>query len=200
MFRALAVCTFAAGFIAVRPAPRPIRLASHLDDDLVAFWREMNTFDDDVDLDIRVVQQPDTPRLTLDSGSEPDAFSVQCAPRIAHCSPGGDDYFSSPPAGAAETRSSRSQTRFSDEPPWAPPPSRPRLARPPTRAEPSVYDILGVPPDAPLSTARAAFISLAKRHHPDAGGDRQTYENVARAWATIARASTSSRRDSFSPR
>jgi hypothetical protein len=42
--------------------------------------------------------------------------------------------------------------------------------------------ILGLPPEASLADARAAFHRLAKQHHPDAGGSNDRFIRVKRAW------------------
>lgn len=48
------------------------------------------------------------------------------------------------------------------------------------------YDVLGVPPTAPTSEVRRAYVALARRHHPDReGGDADTMRAVNEAWATL---------------
>lgn len=149
--------------------------------DLEDFWRDMNTFDDD---EIVVAFQSPRRRQTqkaLERGEQTDAMStVQFAPRIAQSSPGGDDYYDPkeerrrpPPQPRRETRS-RSHL-FEDD--------SPRIA---DAKNARYYRILGVPSDAPLSTVRSAFVSLTKEHHPDVGGDPNTFEAVSRAWAAIS--------------
>lgn len=45
----------------------------------------------------------------------------------------------------------------------------------------SLYDDLGLAPDATDAEIRAAHRRAAKRHHPDAGGKREEFERVQRA-------------------
>jgi curved DNA-binding protein CbpA len=45
----------------------------------------------------------------------------------------------------------------------------------------SLYDDLGIKPDASEHDIAAAHRALAKRHHPDRGGDREEFEKVQRA-------------------
>ena len=43
-------------------------------------------------------------------------------------------------------------------------------------AQPSKpHEVLGVAPDAPEAVVKGAFRSLAKEHHPDAGGNREAF-------------------------
>ncbi|MGQ0434716.1 MAG: J domain-containing protein [Microthrixaceae bacterium] len=50
----------------------------------------------------------------------------------------------------------------------------------------SLYDILGVASDADDATVRRAFVTLARRHHPDlAGGDASQMRAINDAWATL---------------
>lgn len=48
-----------------------------------------------------------------------------------------------------------------------------------------LYDVLGVPRDADAGTIKRAYRAKAKALHPDAGGDRQAFEAVARAHAIL---------------
>lgn len=43
-------------------------------------------------------------------------------------------------------------------------------------------DTLGVPMDAGFATAKAAYRRLRRKHHPDHGGDAETFHHVQRAW------------------
>lgn len=45
--------------------------------------------------------------------------------------------------------------------------------------------LLFVTPDAPISVAEAAFKALARRHHPDVGGDTETMQRLNNALATF---------------
>ncbi len=48
------------------------------------------------------------------------------------------------------------------------------------------YEVLGVGPAAPTSEVRRAYVSLARRHHPDrAGGDDEAMRAINDAWATL---------------
>lgn len=50
----------------------------------------------------------------------------------------------------------------------------------------SLYDVLGVAPDADDATVRRAFVTLARRHHPDiSGGDASEMRAINDAWATL---------------
>ncbi|KAJ8602947.1 hypothetical protein CTAYLR_001534 [Chrysophaeum taylorii] len=141
--------------------PRAILRASSHDDDLRQFWAELNTYDDDVVVE-PPKKQPSRPRLGRPENE--DWFTVDYGPRISLCSPGGDDFFAAD-ADPAERR-----------PPPPPPPPRPTTH----------YDVLEVSPDASAATIRKAFQALAKRHHPDKGGDRQAFETVFRAWKALS--------------
>ncbi|MEW6476545.1 MAG: J domain-containing protein [Actinomycetota bacterium] len=46
--------------------------------------------------------------------------------------------------------------------------------------------VLGLPCDATRGEAQRAFRRLAKRTHPDAGGDAADFRAVAGAWAELA--------------
>ena len=50
----------------------------------------------------------------------------------------------------------------------------------------TLYDVLGVAPDADEAALRRAYVALARRHHPDvAGGDTVRMRAVNAAWATL---------------
>ena len=42
----------------------------------------------------------------------------------------------------------------------------------------SYYDILGVKKTASADEIKKAFRKLAQKHHPDAGGDEETFKEV----------------------
>lgn len=56
------------------------------------------------------------------------------------------------------------------------------------------YKILGVSPEADRHTVQTAYRRLARRHHPDFGGDQELMAVVNEAWAVLGDAS---RRDAF---
>jgi hypothetical protein len=45
------------------------------------------------------------------------------------------------------------------------------------------HEVLGVPPGASLDQVKAAYRDLARRHHPDQGGDVETMARINRAFA-----------------
>lgn len=49
----------------------------------------------------------------------------------------------------------------------------------------SLYDDLGVASDADAAAIKRAHRAAAKRHHPDAGGDRNAFDLAQRAYATL---------------
>jgi len=49
------------------------------------------------------------------------------------------------------------------------------------------YEVLGVATTAPVAELRAAYVALARIHHPDRfGGDAATMRAVNEAWATLS--------------
>jgi curved DNA-binding protein CbpA len=51
----------------------------------------------------------------------------------------------------------------------------------------SHYDVLGVARGADEETVHAAYVALARRHHPDlAGGDATHMRTINEAWATLS--------------
>jgi curved DNA-binding protein CbpA len=47
------------------------------------------------------------------------------------------------------------------------------------------YELLGVPTNADVSQIRAAFLRLAKEHHPDVGGSTDDMQQFTRAYRTL---------------
>lgn len=47
------------------------------------------------------------------------------------------------------------------------------------------YAVLGVPNDARTDDIRRAWVALARRHHPDRGGDAAAMQAVNDAWALL---------------
>lgn len=59
----------------------------------------------------------------------------------------------------------------------------------------TLYDDLGIPPDADAETISRAHRKAAKKHHPDAGGDRDQFERVQRAYLVLRDPSKRSKYD-----
>jgi hypothetical protein len=50
----------------------------------------------------------------------------------------------------------------------------------------SPYEVLGVPPNATPDEIRRAYLALARRHHPDAGGTADEMRRLNEAWAALS--------------
>jgi hypothetical protein len=48
------------------------------------------------------------------------------------------------------------------------------------------YDVLGVAVGASRADIHRAYLALARRHHPDAGGDEAAMRRVNQAWAVLS--------------
>ena len=65
---------------------------------------------------------------------------------------------------------------------------------------PDHYKILGVPRDADRHTVQAAYRRLARRHHPDFGGDPRIMALLNEAWWVLGDASRRETYEGASPR
>ena len=52
-------------------------------------------------------------------------------------------------------------------------------------AKKSLYDILGVKKDADKKTIKDAYRDKAKKSHPDAGGDKEEFQDISHAYAVL---------------
>lgn len=59
----------------------------------------------------------------------------------------------------------------------------------------NLYDQLGVPPNADADDIRAAHRKLAKKHHPDKGGNREDFDKVQHAYLVLRDPKTRARYD-----
>jgi curved DNA-binding protein len=59
------------------------------------------------------------------------------------------------------------------------------------------YDTLGVQPGATAEAIRRAYRELAKKHHPDTGGDATRFAAIAAAYAVLSEASERRKYDVF---
>ncbi|MGO3152197.1 MAG: J domain-containing protein, partial [Galactobacter sp.] len=57
------------------------------------------------------------------------------------------------------------------------------------------YRVLGLAPDADDEQIRKAFRTLSRRHHPDLGGDAETYRAVTVAYTVLSDAEQRRRYD-----
>ena len=51
---------------------------------------------------------------------------------------------------------------------------------------PDYYKTLGVPRDADADTIKKAFRKLARKHHPDAGGDEAKFKEINEAYEVLS--------------
>lgn len=52
------------------------------------------------------------------------------------------------------------------------------------------YLVLGIPPSASDPEIRAAYLALAKLHHPDKGGDPETFKQISQAYSILSDANS----------
>ena len=57
--------------------------------------------------------------------------------------------------------------------------------QPPDNKPATDYDILGVTKDATDDDIKKAYYSLAKQHHPDKDGDKDTFQRIQRAYKRL---------------
>ena len=47
------------------------------------------------------------------------------------------------------------------------------------------YEVLGVPIGSSKEVCKKAYRRLCIKHHPDNGGDKNTFDEISKAWAMI---------------
>ncbi len=62
---------------------------------------------------------------------------------------------------------------------------------------PDLYELLGVPPDASDADIKRAYRTKAREHHPDAGGDEETFKQVTHAFQVLSDRDKRARYDRF---
>jgi molecular chaperone DnaJ len=62
---------------------------------------------------------------------------------------------------------------------------------------PDLYELLGVPRDASSDDVKKAYRRAAREHHPDAGGDEETFKKVTHAYQVLADPDKRARYDRF---
>jgi hypothetical protein len=61
------------------------------------------------------------------------------------------------------------------------------------------YEVLGVPPTASAEEIRRAYLTLARRHHPDAGGSTDEMRRLNEAWSALSTAPRPTRASQAQP-
>ena len=59
------------------------------------------------------------------------------------------------------------------------------------------YDILGVKKDASADEIKKAFRKLARKHHPDAGGDEEKFKEINEAYEVLSDAEKRAQYDQY---
>jgi DnaJ family protein A protein 2 len=49
----------------------------------------------------------------------------------------------------------------------------------------ALYEVLGVPKTATKAEIKKAYFQLARKHHPDKGGDADTFKKMSAAWDVL---------------
>ena len=79
----------------------------------------------------------------------------------------------------------QSFTPISEEQPVFNLPPDESFVRPKKENPDDPYVILGVHPNTPPEIMKAVYLAWAKHHHPDVGGDAETFKRVNVAWDKI---------------
>ena len=67
------------------------------------------------------------------------------------------------------------------------PAPQPKKAKPePLPKQVPAHEVLGVPPDADFATIKKTYRKLAKKHHPDKGGDQSEFQKISNAYASLS--------------
>lgn len=59
------------------------------------------------------------------------------------------------------------------------------------------YEILGISKDASTAEIKKAYMKLARKHHPDKGGDKEMFQKVSKAYEVLSDETKRSRYDRF---
>ncbi|MFA9446968.1 molecular chaperone DnaJ [Egicoccus sp. AB-alg6-2] len=62
---------------------------------------------------------------------------------------------------------------------------------------PDLYELLGVPRDASPEDIKRAYRRQARQHHPDAGGDEETFKQITHAYQVLSEPQKRARYDRF---
>ena len=158
------------------------RWASTPDDDHEAFWRSMNTQDEEAAL-----PPPPKPAPKAADANRRLHDAARAYNSVSQWSPGGGDDTWSPADGDVyfvPERAEQAPERVEQAPERAEaPPAAHAKPRPRRR---TLYDELFCAPGAPTAALRAGFKKAAKLHHPDAEGrDEARFAAASRAWHVL---------------